>query len=151
MERNPIYLAVISIEPYVAKEYKNFKSAKQVESLAIIKKVFKGMHITFSRNEYEMFNYSFLNVVESLPKPFIINEWSIEDVYEVYWDCKRSVTDTYTSENWDTWNDYKISDPNGELRTKSYHDPESAIKDLILFSKYQNWAEYESECAPPES
>jgi len=144
MERKPIYLAVTSIEPFIAKEFKDFKSAKKVESFAIIKKTFKRIHTTYSGNEYAIFNYSFLNVVEDLTKPFIINNWSIEDVYDGYFDSKKSVENGHIEvTSWNTWNDYKISDPNGELRTKYFESPEEAINNLVLFSKYRNWEDYE--------
>lgn len=144
MERKPIYQAVISLEPFTIKEFKDFKSARKVESYAIIKKTFKQLHTTSYGNEYEIFNYSFLNIVEDLTKPLIVNNWGIEDIYEGYFAVKKELTDTGESVWWGASNIYSISDPNGELRTKSFASPEEAVENLIVFSKYQNWNEYET-------
>jgi len=146
MERKPIFQAVISLKPFFVKEFKDFKSANNIDSLFIVKKMYKQTHITRNGNEYDMYNYSLHGDNELITKSLFIRKWSIEDIYEGYWSYSELVEKgNIKVTTWGTWNDYLISDPNGELRKKSFKDLEEAIKSLILFSKYKNWENYESK------
>ncbi|MBN1188103.1 MAG: hypothetical protein JXB49_37860 [Bacteroidales bacterium] len=146
MERKPIYQAVISLKPFLFKEYKDFKSAKVVDSLIIIKKMYKRTHVTSAGNEYDIFNYSLHSDTEFMSKSFYIRKWSIEDIYEGYWGYwERVEKDGPKYSIWDVWNDYSFADPNGELRRKSFRNPENAIKYLISISIYKDWADFGSQ------
>lgn len=144
MERKPFYQAVISLEPFLVKEFKDFESAKKVGCIPIIKKIYAGKHTTRYGNDYEKFNYTFHVDFEQITTSFSINNWSIEDVHEGYCGAKHRVEKGNIKVTiFESWNDYSISDPNGELRIKSFLTPKEAMINLVIFSKYDNWAEYE--------
>lgn len=144
INRKPIYQAVVSIEPFSVKEYKNFGSAKNVSCILIIKKIYAGKHTTMYGNDYEIFNYSFHIDFEQTTTSFSINNWSIEDIYEGYCGAKHRLEEgNIEVTTFESWNDYMLCDPSGELRKLSFSHPKDALKKLQVISRYNNWADFE--------
>ena len=137
MDKKPIYQAVISLEPFLLKEYKDFKSACQIDCIFIIKKMCIETHTTYSGNKYEIYNYSFLDK-KNKGISFTIRKWSIVEIYDGYFGSQEKKS----SIRWSAWNDYLICDPDGELRRIKFATPQEAIENLELFSRYQNWGVY---------
>ena len=144
MGKKTIYQGVVSIELFLVKEFKDFKSANQVECIFIIKKMYVETHTIYSGNKYEIYNYTFFDKNQK-SMSFFVKKWSIEEIYDGYFGSQEIKISGYPVTKWSDWNDYLISDPNGELRRLPYTSPKEAISNLVLFSKYQDWAEYELE------
>jgi hypothetical protein len=138
MKKKDIFLAVLSIEPYLVSEYIDFESACRVDCLFIIKKVFVRIHTTKYGNDSQIFNFSFLGK-NQVDYPIEKDGWRIEEISNGYFgpNKKQNVS------NWDVYNDYLISDPNGELRKIKFSNPKDAIIDLVAFSKFPSWSDLE--------
>lgn len=131
MDRKPIYQAVVSIEPYTIREFKDFESAREMSCILIIKKIYIGKHTTRYGNDYDNFNYTFHIDLDNISTSFSINNWSIEEIHEGYCGTKHRVEKGDINVTaFDSWNDFVLSDPDGEVRTIYFRQPENALKKI---------------------
>jgi hypothetical protein len=140
MDRKPSYQAVISIEPFCIKEYKNFDSAFQVNPLVVIKKMYIKT-VNHSIDSYEIFNYGlFSNKFKSqFESSFILDNWSIEEIYEGYFHGYQKDGKT-GSIRFSAWNEFIFADPSGEIRRIHFASPDEGLKQLLVLSEYNSWA-----------
>ncbi|WP_377469617.1 hypothetical protein [Pontibacter silvestris] len=144
MSRKTIYQAVLSTEPFLVSEFIDFEKASRTDCSFIIKKLFSHTHTTYSDNKYEIYNYSILNKDQEVVS-VENNEWKIEEVYDGYFGKQTRQNGNNTFIRWSAWNNYLISDPNGELRRIMFVNPKEALEHLSILSQFQSWADYEIE------
>jgi hypothetical protein len=142
MERKPIYQAVVTIDPYFVREFKDFESAKKIDSEIIIRKMFYKTYLTTARREHDLYNYYLLDNKSDKEDEIIfsINDWNIEEIYPGYFGAIQERPETFS---YAVRNNYILSDRNGEIREEPFMLPEYALKFLKLISKFLTWSEYD--------